>query len=586
MIFAIIVINILTFIDTIFKGENMIIGQKANDPIISIAEIPKSAKSIFNTWQSNHITQIWNEIQEETKKDFPETIPFNAGTDNRYSNILCVKSTAIPASNFDETDPSFRYLHANKLDVSSYGVDLEIIASQAPFINPEISRFKQDREIYNFWSKISELGYSILNLTKKDEVIPYASSVVGEKKAIRGEDTRIHVSATTPVHVLSNVKPEDAILDQWQNQVQTQVKIQEFDVVESSFTCDPKKGHVTMLHYTDWPDLGVISLNELKRLIEIVEAKGGNKILVHCKAGVGRTGTLVTALFLKNFIKNTIITEENYDIEFKKLIVSLRKQRCAEFVQTPEQCNLVYELGISYLKDSKNSSLKIKDELESDSKPRIPNSTCFSIPEIAPMQLIASDFPTYDSVHWTAFANHKSTIVDITSSTETNCYAPTGSDVNVFNATDATKRVLIKENKSELLGQSSDYPSLESLKILNYKVERNKEETDVKRFSFNNWTNKVQLPQLLSLVKYVEDNGGENIWVHDGASNTAKDDKANVFITAFVLSKLISQNKINESNFDNELMNLIVQLKAQKGTFLPRDQYQLIHDFGIARLRS
>lgn len=538
--------------------------------------IPNSTKPIFESWHSGRITDIWKEIQTNTEIDFPKVIPFQKGTDNRYENILSVEGTAIPVTTSD--NPNFRFLHANQLDLSPLGIELEIIASQAP----------TTKEGYGFWSKVSNCGYSILNLTTKhDNLEPYAP-MVGKPMIFKSVDVRAKVSVTQPTQVLRSVKATDANLGQWEAQVQTQVKVQKFEVTEQSFTAPTKTGQAKLFHYSDWPDLGVISLNELKRLVEMVETKAGNKIVVHCKAGVGRTGTFITSLALKKLIESNQITEENYDVEFKKLIVFLRKQRCAEFVQTEDQCQLVYELGISYLKDKNPTNISqcsIKEELYDESiHTRLPKTNCFSLPEIASTQLIISGLPTADSLQWTAFANHKSTIVDLTSPKDKAvAYAPSGGAA-IFNTQGGTQRMIVREGDSIQLGQNPDYPSLSSLSILNYTVVKNNVETEVKRFHFNRWDNseyQIKLPELIDLVKYVEANGGENIWVHDKAG-----DRSDIFITAFVLNKLIVQNKINESNLDAELMNLIVQLKTQKGQFFNKMHYELIHDFAKARLSS
>ncbi len=52
------------------------------------------------------------------------------------------------------------------------------------------------------------------------------------------------------------------------------------------------------LHFTGWPDRSVVDAQELAGLIELISATRHSSICVHCSAGVGRTGTVVTLLNL------------------------------------------------------------------------------------------------------------------------------------------------------------------------------------------------------------------------------------------------------------------------------------------------
>jgi len=51
---------------------------------------------------------------------------------------------------------------------------------------------------------------------------------------------------------------------------------------------------ITQFHLQNWPDFGVVSPQILARIVRLAAKKGG-KLLVHCSAGVGRTGTFLAA---------------------------------------------------------------------------------------------------------------------------------------------------------------------------------------------------------------------------------------------------------------------------------------------------
>lgn len=69
---------------------------------------------------------------------------------------------------------------------------------------------------------------------------------------------------------------------------------------------DPALGiadrEIRQLHYTGWPDHGVptgSSMNSFRQMFEmftlmLLESEPTEKAVVHCSAGIGRTGTTIT----------------------------------------------------------------------------------------------------------------------------------------------------------------------------------------------------------------------------------------------------------------------------------------------------
>lgn len=271
--------------------------------------------------------KIFNKMYESTAGQFLdgkiEVIPNGEGTHNRFKDILCVKKTAI-AFEF-EGNKQNRYLHANQLDLSAWGISLDrmnIVAAQAP----------TDHEILNVWLKVAKCGYTILNLTtRKDNVNPYAPSL--DKPMLF--EPHFEIKATTEL------------------QEQNSLKIQEFDV--NNLALEENIGHVKSMQYSYWPDHGIISLDRLINLVDAIEKEGKNKLWVHCRGGMERTGTIVTSLFLKRLIQDETIGSDNYDFAFANLVVYLRMQRSEMFMQNPEQCKLAYEFGVHCLRTTSKS---------------------------------------------------------------------------------------------------------------------------------------------------------------------------------------------------------------------------------------
>ena len=108
---------------------------------------------------------------------------------------------------------------------------------------------------------------------------------------------------------------------------------------------------MAQLHYTGWPDHGVPSGDSIKsfgQMLEIfmlmlLESEPSEKAIVHCSAGIGRTGTTIG---LAHLIINTY-AQINKGISKPGLSVfstirRLREQRY-HLVQMPEQYLFIYE---------------------------------------------------------------------------------------------------------------------------------------------------------------------------------------------------------------------------------------------------
>ena len=83
---------------------------------------------------------------------------------------------------------------------------------------------------------------------------------------------------------------------------------------------------VTQYHYLAWPDHGVPSnaiamINFIKRVRKTHPYSRQDLLLVHCSAGVGRTGTFITLDYMLERIK-----QEN-TINIYEFVSNLRKQR-------------------------------------------------------------------------------------------------------------------------------------------------------------------------------------------------------------------------------------------------------------------
>jgi len=123
-------------------------------------------------------------------------------------------------------------------------------------------------------------------------------------------------------------------------------------VNESDEEIIPEEGietrKVTQLHCTKWPDFGVPDSAEvMKDLISEVDIRkrGVDKpIVVHCSAGIGRTGTFVA---IHMCLQKDLQGEE---INISKTVRSLREQRLG-MIQSEEQYFFVYSVVHEIMRD-------------------------------------------------------------------------------------------------------------------------------------------------------------------------------------------------------------------------------------------
>ncbi|KAK3093212.1 hypothetical protein FSP39_012733 [Pinctada imbricata] len=123
-------------------------------------------------------------------------------------------------------------------------------------------------------------------------------------------------------------------------------------------TPSKKERQVWHLQYTDWPDHGcpddmygflgfLDEVESVQRLAESEEGSGKKSpILVHCSAGVGRTGVVILTQVMKWCL------EHNHDIDLPRALGAIRQQRMF-MVQTLGQYNFIHKTLIQYLKNTR-----------------------------------------------------------------------------------------------------------------------------------------------------------------------------------------------------------------------------------------
>uniref|UniRef100_A0A8C4NQY7 Receptor-type tyrosine-protein phosphatase n=2 Tax=Dicentrarchus labrax TaxID=13489 RepID=A0A8C4NQY7_DICLA len=102
---------------------------------------------------------------------------------------------------------------------------------------------------------------------------------------------------------------------------------------------------VTQLHFTSWPDFGVpfspIGMLKFLKKVKVVNPSFSGPIVVHCSAGVGRTGTFVVI----DAMIDMMHAEQKIDVF--GFVSKIREQR-SQLVQTDMQYSFIYQALLEY----------------------------------------------------------------------------------------------------------------------------------------------------------------------------------------------------------------------------------------------
>lgn len=226
---------------------------------------------------------------------------------NRYPDITANRSNMAKISS-----KSSQYINANCMTIGQ-GM---VIATQAPL----------PKTFVHFWSM---LWYYRTDL------------IIMLTKLIEGKKIKAHAYYPTKLNEIARFNNMTVKLISIDHSPQQSSITREFEV----FNTDENDGYVvTHIQYTEWPDFGAPADTEHDVIKTIVDTTltniiGGSIPIVHCSAGVGRTGVLLTIINYimengKYFNRNTMST--NVDTT----IANLRKQR-NRMVQSTDQYNYI-----------------------------------------------------------------------------------------------------------------------------------------------------------------------------------------------------------------------------------------------------
>ncbi|XP_066180706.1 receptor-type tyrosine-protein phosphatase C isoform X2 [Sylvia atricapilla] len=232
---------------------------------------------------------------------------------NRYIDILPYDHNRVELSELPG-DPGSDYINASYID--GFKEPRKYIAAQGP----------KDETTDDFWRMIWEQKATIIVMVtrceegKRNKCAQYWPSMENGTATYGDIIVKIHESKTCPDYV-----------------------IQKLHITNGRERTAGRD--VTHIQFTSWPDHGVPEdphlLLKLRRRVNALSNFFSGPIVVHCSAGVGRTGTYIGI----DAMLEGLDTEGRVDVY--GYIVKLRRQRCL-MVQVESQYILIHQALVEY----------------------------------------------------------------------------------------------------------------------------------------------------------------------------------------------------------------------------------------------
>ncbi|XP_041353223.1 tyrosine-protein phosphatase non-receptor type 21-like [Gigantopelta aegis] len=245
---------------------------------------------------------------------------------NRFKDILPYDSSRVKLT--PKKDNSTGYINASHVKLSAENSEWWFIATQAPLENT----------VVDFWQMIWEQEVDVIAMLTafqeegKKKCYPYWPSEAGTKECFGDFEIFLEFTDNSLCYVTSRI------------------------IVR--YIPQNKERVIWHLQYTDWPDHGcpedvygflgfLDEVESVRRLAESEEGSGKKApVVVHCSAGVGRTGVVILTMVMKWCL------EHNHSVDLPKALAGIRQQRMF-MVQTLGQYQFIHKTLIQYLKNTR-----------------------------------------------------------------------------------------------------------------------------------------------------------------------------------------------------------------------------------------
>ncbi|KAM8833924.1 tyrosine-protein phosphatase non-receptor type 21 isoform 1-T1 [Synchiropus picturatus] len=252
-----------------------------------------------------------------------------SGDKNRFQDVLPYDDTRVELVPTKENNTG--YINASHIKITVAGQDWNYIATQGPLSNT----------CQDFWQLVWEQGISIIAMVTAEEES-------GREKSFRywpRLGSRHNTVTYGRFKITTRFRTESGCY------ATTGLKIKHL--------LTGQERTLWHLQYTDWPDHGcpedfkgfLTYLEEIQSVRRhtnsISDPKNTNlPVLVHCSAGVGRTGVVILSEVM------IACLEHNEILDVRSYLSKLRDQRMM-MVQTLSQYTFIYKVLIQYLRNSR-----------------------------------------------------------------------------------------------------------------------------------------------------------------------------------------------------------------------------------------
>ena len=247
---------------------------------------------------------------------------------NRYSEVKITQQTAVQLG--EENDPfNERYVNANFIANPFTGTPREFIATQGPL----------PTTFYNFWRMVDRFEVKRVYMFCRLEED-------GRKKC----DQYWPTDLKSPIIVQKEFRIE--LVDE--ARAADGFKTTRSIVLTNLNTHATR--HVLQIQVTGWPDQGIPAEQDLPLLFELVDecigGKGAQPDIVHCSAGIGRTGTFLALYYLRTLFQLHKQKQLPFEASIFGLVRNLKEQRFM-LVNKSVQYRLLYEAVAAWIKADK-----------------------------------------------------------------------------------------------------------------------------------------------------------------------------------------------------------------------------------------
>ncbi|XP_078359591.1 tyrosine-protein phosphatase non-receptor type 13-like [Oculina patagonica] len=291
------------------------------EPLIDVIEggmytgqsLDNLIRSVREKLDSNIPAEQFKALREIKQTDACDSGKKPANKDkNRYRNVLPFEKTRVLLSGDGDDD----YINANHIKVP-VGEDIyHYIATQGPLPNTT-----QD-----FWQMVWEQKVEVIAMVTLERE---GGKVKCHQYWPESEDQPLVFNGSMTVS-LQRKEDFDSFLER------------EFEITNLQ-TGETRT--VSHINFTTWPDHGVpktaVELIEFVRFLRLL-AEGPGPIAVHCSAGIGRTGALITIDVALGLMERDLTFDVN------KIIRNLREQRQG-MIQTKDQYIFCYKACLQVL---------------------------------------------------------------------------------------------------------------------------------------------------------------------------------------------------------------------------------------------